>query len=384
MVTIARSVMGRTREDGASGRALDLFAARFAAGLRVGSTSVALIAAPLWMTHDVSLRGLTVVLTVLVVWSVLFAVTALRDGLSPLLVVGDTALITAILLLHGRIAPHAAIADGTTWVLVVASTAVLIPQIMLSPWVSLPVAGAVTAAYVHGAPTPTDGSFLLLQALVTALLKYLLRQGGQAADRVVSRQLKTIRAGQVESARQNDEIEQHNRLHDTVLATLTMAASGSIAAGSTTLATQAASDLRTLQELAAGTEPEQAGASTLMDRLGRIAAVAPVPAVELLGSDAEVPPLVAVRISECVAEALLNVARHAEVTSAVIKVAQHEGGVEVEVRDQGRGFDVRHVYAGRRGVRGSIVARMLVIGGSADITSVPGAGTCVRLRWPHE
>ncbi len=382
MVAMARSVLGPAREDGASGRALDLFAARFAVGLRVGSTVVALVAAPLLTTPDMSSRWLAAVLAVLVLWSGLFTVTALRDRLSSLLVLGDTALIAVVLLLHSRIVPQASIADGTTWVLVLASTAVLIPQIMLTPWASLPLAVGVTAAYVWGAPTPTDGSFLVLQAAVTALLKHLLRRGGAAADRVVARELESARAAQVEAARQDDEIEQHNRLHDTVLATLTMAASG--AASPATLAAQAAQDLRTLRELASGIQPDLHGPVSLMDRLRRIAAVAPLPAVELRGSDADVPPLIGVRISECVAEALRNVARHAEVTAAVVHVAPEKDGVVVEVRDHGRGFDAAEVRAGRLGVRGSIVARMHGIGGAAELTSSPGAGTCVRLRWPDE
>jgi two-component sensor histidine kinase len=358
--------------------ALDLFAARFAVGFRVGGTVIAVVTAALRGTGGISFAWLAAVLAILVVWSVLFTMLSLSAGV----VLCDSLMITGLLLAHSHIVTASAVADGTTWVLVLASTAVFIPQLMLSPWVGLPVAGVVTAAYVYGAPEPTDASFLVLQALVTSLLMYLLRQGGRAADRVIAEELERVREVSVETARMSDEVEQYNCLHDTVLSTLTMAVS---TRRSTSLAIQAEKDLRTLRELAAGPEVvESVERASLLARLKAIVAVSPLRAVEVHGTDAGVPPLVAVRIAECVAEALRNTYRHAGTAKATIRVTAPGTGAEVEIRDEGRGFDPAQVGPGSRGIRSSIIARMSAVGGAAEVVSIPGGGTSVWVRWPGE
>ena len=49
------------------------------------------------------------------------------------------------------------------------------------------------------------------------------------------------------------------------------------------------------------------------------------------------------------------------------------------VRDRGPGFDLEAIPADRRGVRDSIVARMVRHGGHASIRTAPGGGCEVRL-----
>ena len=85
-------------------------------------------------------------------------------------------------------------------------------------------------------------------------------------------------------------------------------------------------------------------------------------------------------------EALTNVHRHADATSA--EVWLHDDGQELElvVRDNGRGFEVDRVIAG--GERGSnmgllsIRERASLLGGVALVTSKPGGGSEVRVRFP--
>jgi len=55
------------------------------------------------------------------------------------------------------------------------------------------------------------------------------------------------------------------------------------------------------------------------------------------------------------------------------------GRIQVFVRDRGPGFDPTSVPDDRRGVRESIVGRMVRHGGQALITSSPGVGTEVEL-----
>jgi signal transduction histidine kinase len=87
-------------------------------------------------------------------------------------------------------------------------------------------------------------------------------------------------------------------------------------------------------------------------------------------------------IAGSVAEALRNVTRHAGVAEADVTVRGGDGWVTVEVTDQGTGFDPAAVPPSRRGVRESIAGRMSAVGGAATVTSRPGSGTTVMLRWP--
>jgi len=90
-------------------------------------------------------------------------------------------------------------------------------------------------------------------------------------------------------------------------------------------------------------------------------------------------------------EALVGAAREAMVNAAkfgagsTVDVYAEAGGGELQVfvRDRGPGFDPGAVPADRRGVRESIVGRMVRHGGRAAIHSAPGAGTEVELTLPE-
>ena len=81
-------------------------------------------------------------------------------------------------------------------------------------------------------------------------------------------------------------------------------------------------------------------------------------------------------------EALVNAARHAEVTSVSLYAEVEPEQVTVFVRDRGVGFDPAAVDTSRHGLRGSIIGRMARHGGHAEVISQPGEGTEVRLRLP--
>ncbi|MDQ8045375.1 MAG: PspC domain-containing protein [Patulibacter sp.] len=82
-------------------------------------------------------------------------------------------------------------------------------------------------------------------------------------------------------------------------------------------------------------------------------------------------------------EAMVNAARHADVTEASVLARVTATEIEVYVRDRGAGFDQTTVGDDRRGVRDSIVGRMQRHGGSAVVTSAVGEGTEVELRLPR-
>ena len=83
-----------------------------------------------------------------------------------------------------------------------------------------------------------------------------------------------------------------------------------------------------------------------------------------------------------VREATLNAAKHAGVAEIAVYVEVEHGQVTAFVRDRGRGFTLAAVPADRQGIRGSIQARIVRLGGTAEIYSEPGSGTEVQIQLP--
>jgi PAS domain S-box-containing protein len=78
-------------------------------------------------------------------------------------------------------------------------------------------------------------------------------------------------------------------------------------------------------------------------------------------------------------EALLNAARHAEAKSVTVELAFAPDTVELEVRDDGRGFDPESARSDGFGFT-TMRERVDHIGGRISIDSSPGEGTRVRVR----
>jgi two-component system NarL family sensor kinase len=100
--------------------------------------------------------------------------------------------------------------------------------------------------------------------------------------------------------------------------------------------------------------------------------------VEARGDLANLPAAVEVAAFRIATEALTNVARHASATSCRVAIAR-DGGLEVEVRDNGRGLPAQIVP----GVGlSSIRERTAELGGACTIAREPSGGTIVRARLP--
>jgi signal transduction histidine kinase len=82
-------------------------------------------------------------------------------------------------------------------------------------------------------------------------------------------------------------------------------------------------------------------------------------------------------------EAMVNAAKFGDGSTVDVYAEATNGELQVYVRDRGPGFDPDAVPEDRRGVRESIVGRMLRHGGRAAIHSAPGAGTEVELTLPE-
>jgi signal transduction histidine kinase len=76
-------------------------------------------------------------------------------------------------------------------------------------------------------------------------------------------------------------------------------------------------------------------------------------------------------------EALSNVARHAQANLVVVTLRAVGEGIELSIRDDGRGFDVAASSAGERlGVSG-MRTRIALLGGELRVESAPGGPTTV-------
>ncbi|MCK0518124.1 MULTISPECIES: ATP-binding protein [Williamsia] len=82
-------------------------------------------------------------------------------------------------------------------------------------------------------------------------------------------------------------------------------------------------------------------------------------------------------------EALVNAAKHSGERSVDVYAEVESSQVEVFVRDRGVGFDPDQVPEDRRGVSGSIKARVQRHGGSVEIKSTAGRGVDVRMSMPR-
>jgi signal transduction histidine kinase len=317
-------------------------------------------------------------------WSAFFTWQVWRSGLTPTVVLADTAVIAALALAQQHLVPAVLIADNTTWMLPLACTSVYILQIALRPRLGLLGAAIVVIAYGLGSGHPADGWLLVVETVVAAGLVAVIRGGARQADASVAVSLETERRIRTEEARRADEREQHRQLHDTILSTLTMVAAGAFAEPSMALTAQAARDLRVLQGLA--------GAPAAPDKLAPLADLGPLLergavstsdlAVRLQVVPVLLPSSVAEQIVACVGEALRNVERHAGTGQAEVTVAGDTGWAVVKITDRGCGFDPSATPPSRRGIRESITGRMLAVGGLATIESRPGAGTTVTVSWP--
>lgn len=86
-----------------------------------------------------------------------------------------------------------------------------------------------------------------------------------------------------------------------------------------------------------------------------------------------------------VQEALNNVARHAGIDRANVRLHESNGQIVAEVRDEGRGFAPDRVQAagGGLGLLG-MQERAVMVGGRVTVDSRPGEGTSVVIRIPVE
>jgi signal transduction histidine kinase len=142
--------------------------------------------------------------------------------------------------------------------------------------------------------------------------------------------------------------------------------------------TESKAALKEIRDLVRGIHPVILEDRGLDAALSAVVARAPVP-VELDVRIGERPPAVVESAAYfIVAEALTNVARHAEATRAQVAIARAGDRLVIEVRDDGRGGADASLGTGLQGLRDRVNA----LGGSMYVISPEGGPTTVSVELP--
>jgi len=359
-----------------------------AVALRSGVAVFGAVAALISMTPPVSPATTVPVVVGTFLWAAIFAWIATTRGAPIWLMVIDVAVSTSCCLCQKWLVAPDVLADGgASWVAILGSMTVIMAQLTLRPVLAVPAGLVATAGCVIGANLAGSNDHGVIQGIVylvqigsSAAFMVLLRRSSSIADAAMRDYYDNQRAATVDQARRTEERHQNRRLHDTVLATLTMVGTGAITTSSVILRTRAAADLVTITGLGEESRERDTARQALDDCLGRVVADADVPARVSL-TPCTAPPMVAMAFELATAEALRNV-RHSGAAAVELHLRTAADVITVVVIDHGRGFDVTAVPAHRYGIRESIQGRMRAAGGKAEIRSAPGEGTQVQLWWP--
>jgi signal transduction histidine kinase len=252
--------------------------------------------------------------------------------------------------------------------------------------------GALHATEVGGGVGVTVGALDAVYAIILGgallVLITMLRQAASEVDIAQAAALERYSAVAREHASEAERVQVDALVHDSVLTTL-LAAADARTDEAMDVAARMARDA--IGHLEASDEPavsdEVLGLTGLGERVVATARAFVPPFQVTLNnvSDAPIPGIVADALHAAAVQAMVNSSQHAGETHLDRRVAVSgldAGGVEIIISDDGDGFDPATVAPERLGLRVSIYERVTRAGGLAKVTSSPGNGTTVVLRWP--
>jgi signal transduction histidine kinase len=107
---------------------------------------------------------------------------------------------------------------------------------------------------------------------------------------------------------------------------------------------------------------------------------------EIIVQENDVSPTLKTVIYRTLQEAMDNIGRHSKADLVHLSLRKIEGKVELLVRDNGRGFDLKEVVGSEGSMRGFGLVRIReqteISGGTFSIDSTEGGGTTIRASWP--
>jgi signal transduction histidine kinase len=138
--------------------------------------------------------------------------------------------------------------------------------------------------------------------------------------------------------------------------------------------------LRTLRDLARGIYPPLLADQGLLAALRSQASKAPLPVEVHADGVARYPQETEAAVYFCCLEALQNVAKYAQASRASVRLSATDGSLDFAVQDDGAGFDSAATPSGS-GLT-NMIDRIDALGGSLEVTSVPGEGTRIKGSLP--
>lgn len=258
-------------------------------------------------------------------------------------------------------------------------------SILLVAWTAItmfePIGGASFAGALQGSV------YVALLSIGFAGLVALARNWADTVDEAHAGYLLSA----LETARV-DAIEREDQrvsalLHDKVLHTFLLAAAANTPAERLASVSLAAEAVDSIEAIQAGAVPIGTTTSSSLFLSIKQAALKLSPRIQVTINSSGLNPIpmeAARAITEAALQAIENSERHSKYTVLELKLNSPEAAViSVQIVDNGRGFRPDRVPRARLGIRGSIVNRMALVGGTAKITSILSVGTVVTLGWPE-
>jgi signal transduction histidine kinase len=136
--------------------------------------------------------------------------------------------------------------------------------------------------------------------------------------------------------------------------------------------------LQDLRDLARGIHPAVLTERGLAPAIAALADRAPVEVEVVEVPEDRFPAAAEATAYFTVAEALTNVAKYADATHATVRLARANGGLQIEVRDDGKGGAQATPGSGLAG----LADRVGALDGVLEVESPPGEGTLLRAVLP--
>lgn len=139
---------------------------------------------------------------------------------------------------------------------------------------------------------------------------------------------------------------------------------------------------RAIDDLRATAGPEPSLVAAIREEAERFSSSTGIQCELELDESVQLAPELSAHARRCVSECLANAARHARATHARVSLSRRDGAVELEVEDDGAGFEPATVEAqGHYGLVG-MRERARLAGGSFEVRSAAGKGTRIKLSLP--
>jgi two-component sensor histidine kinase len=235
-----------------------------------------------------------------------------------------------------------------------------------------------------------DSVYSIILGGAVVVLITMLRQTATNVDVAQSAALERYGHAVRHHATEVERVQVDSIVHDSVLTTLLSAARAYSPEAKALAAVMAGNAIGYLHD-AALVQPDDGSTVRLRAIAQRIsdAAVGMSRPFQVRAVDVgprSIPTSVGEAIVSAATQAMMNSVQHAGESTRVRRwvsiKGMRPGGIQVEVGDNGSGFDAESVPTERLGVRVSIVERVGNAGGHAKVVSAPHRGATITVQWP--